>query len=87
MTELNDASPLSPVAGAERASYTVTGMTCGHCAQAVTAELNKLTGVTKVEIDVPTGRVNVTSENPLAEAHVRASVEEAGYQLAAPAAV
>lgn len=63
-------------------TYTVTGMSCGHCAQSVTEELTGLAGVSEVTVDLPTGEVAVTSESPLAEEDVRAAVEEAGYQLA-----
>ncbi|MCU1684742.1 MAG: hypothetical protein JWQ81_5481 [Amycolatopsis sp.] len=63
-------------------SYTVTGMSCGHCAQSVTEELTGLAGVSEVTVEVATGEVLVTSESPLAEDEVRAAVEEAGYQLA-----
>ena len=65
------------------ATYTVTGMTCGHCVASVTEELGELVGVQGVEVDLPTGAVTVTSEQPLDEAAVRGAVEEAGYQLAA----
>jgi copper chaperone CopZ len=37
--------------------FNVTGMTCGHCEMAVTAELSKLTGVTRIHVDVATGIV------------------------------
>jgi copper chaperone CopZ len=63
-------------------TYTVTGMTCGHCAQAVTTELAALPGVDDVQVDVATGAVAVTSAAPLAEPDVRAAVDEAGYELA-----
>ena len=49
------------------ATYRVTGMTCGHCVRAVSAELTGLGGVTGVSIDlVPggTSAVTVTSEAP-----------------------
>ncbi|SFW49433.1 Copper chaperone CopZ [Amycolatopsis australiensis] len=59
--------------------YTVSGMSCGHCAQSVTEELTALPGVAEVDVDVPTGRVTVRSEAALAEDDVRAAVEEAGY--------
>ena len=62
---------------------TVTGMTCGHCAQAVTTELTALPGVDGVQVDLATGAVTVTSAAPLAEDDVRAAVDEAGYELAA----
>lgn len=65
------------------ATYTVTGMTCGHCVASVTEEINELPGVTRVDVDLPTGAVTVISDQPLPEADVRGAVEEAGYQLAA----
>jgi len=49
------------------ATYQVTGMTCEHCARAVTEELTALTGVTGVTVDlVPggTSAVTVSSEAP-----------------------
>lgn len=65
------------------ATYTVTGMSCGHCARSITAELLELPGVRDVSVDVPAGRVIVTSEAPMAGTEVRAAVEEAGFHLAA----
>jgi copper chaperone len=67
-------------------TYKVTGMTCGHCASAVTEEIKGLDGVREVNIDlVPggTSAVTVTSEAPLDDQAVAAAVDEAGdYQLA-----
>jgi len=62
-------------------TYTVTGMTCGHCVQAVTGELTKLPGVQDVQVDLATGAVTVTSEAPLSVDDVRSAVDEAGYEL------
>ncbi|TDD25614.1 copper chaperone [Kribbella turkmenica] len=67
-------------------TYSVTGMTCGHCTAAVTEEISKLTGVQQVSIDLVAGgtsAVHVTSESALDEAAVREAVDEAGYELAA----
>ena len=64
-------------------TYTVTGMTCEHCVRAVTEELSALDGVDRVQVDLPTGTVSVTSAAPLAEDDVRAAVDEAGYELSA----
>ncbi|WP_432156268.1 heavy-metal-associated domain-containing protein [Streptomyces sp. bgisy153] len=64
-------------------AYTVTGMACGHCAAAVTEELERIAGVTAVAVDVDTGTVVVTSDREPRTADVRAAVEEAGYGLAA----
>lgn len=64
------------------ATYTVTGMTCQHCVASVTEEIGELSGVQGVDVDLPTGAVIVTSEQPLDAEAVRSAVEEAGYQLA-----
>ncbi len=63
-------------------TYTVTGMTCGHCVASVTEEVSELSGVENVDVDLATGAVTVTSTEPLEDDAVRAAVEEAGYQLA-----
>ena len=63
------------------ATYSVTGMTCGHCVNAVTTELTALEGVTDVSVDLETGRATVTSAEPLDRDLVVAAVDEAGYQL------
>jgi copper chaperone len=66
----------------QTADFTVTGMTCQHCVASVTEEVQEVEGVTEVAVDLSSGRLTVTSEQPLSEADVRAAVEEAGYQLA-----
>ena len=63
-------------------TYTVTGMTCGHCAASVTEEISEIDGVENVDVVVETGAVTVTSAEPLDHAAVQAAVEEAGYALA-----
>ena len=64
-------------------TYTVTGMTCGHCEKAVTAEVSKLTGVNGVEVSAETGLLTITSAAPLEVDQVLAAVDEAGYDAAA----
>ena len=63
----------------ESNEYTVRGMTCGHCAGAVTEEVTKIPGVTQVVVDVATGRVTVRSSGPVSDEAVAAAVDEAGY--------
>ena len=63
-------------------TYTVTGMTCGHCVASVTEEISEIHGVESVDVVLDSGAVTVTSSQPLEEQAVRAAVEEAGYQLA-----
>ena len=64
------------------ATYTVTGMTCGHCVSAVTEEVSQVPGVTAVDVDLASGGLTVSSTEPVDDDAVRAAVEEAGYQVA-----
>jgi copper ion binding protein len=61
---------------------TVTGMTCGHCVAAVTAEVGRIDGVTAVDVELASGLVTVTSDGPLDDAAFAAAVDEAGYEVA-----
>jgi copper chaperone len=63
-------------------SYTVVGMTCGHCVDAVTEEVSVVPGVTTVDVDLASGGLTVTSTEPVDDDAVRAAVEEAGYSVA-----
>jgi copper chaperone len=67
-------------------TYTVSGMTCGHCVAAVTEEVGALPGVTGVTVDLVAGgnsKVHVVSDSELDLAAVAEAVDEAGYQLVA----
>jgi len=66
----------------ETRTYTVTGMTCGHCVASVTEGVQEISVVENVDVALDTGAVTVTSSQTLDDAAVRAAVEEAGYQLA-----
>ncbi|MCW2702171.1 MAG: hypothetical protein JWQ37_166 [Blastococcus sp.] len=63
-------------------TYTVVGMTCGHCANAVTEEVSQVPGVTAVDVDLASGGLTVTSDAPVDDSAVHAAVEEAGYEAA-----
>lgn len=64
-------------------TFTVTGMTCGHCVASVRDEVSKVDGVSAVDVELATGAVTVTSEGPVDPAAMAAAVDEAGYELAA----
>lgn len=64
-------------------TYTVSGMTCGHCVNSVTTEISKLTGVRGVSIDLGSGAVTVDSEQALDDAVIASAVGEAGYRVVA----
>lgn len=63
-------------------TYTVAGMSCSHCVASVSAEIGRIRGVTDVRVDLASGRVTVTSDQPLDTEAVAAAVDEAGYELA-----
>lgn len=61
-------------------TYTVEGMTCGHCAQAVTREVSAVDGITDVAVDVSQGTVTVGGA--ASDEAIAAAVAEAGYVFA-----
>lgn len=63
-------------------TYTVAGMTCGHCVSSVREEVSGIPGVTAVEVDLGSGKLDVTAESPVSDDAIRAAVKEAGYQVA-----
>ena len=63
-------------------TYTVNGMTCGHCVLSVREEVGEVDGVTAVDVDLSSGRM-VVSGSEIDDVAVRAAVEEAGYEVAA----
>lgn len=62
-------------------TYDVTGMTCGHCAHAVSTEVEAIQGVRTVIVDVATGRLTVEGVD-FTDEQVAAAVDEAGYAVA-----
>lgn len=65
----------------EQRTYSVPGVSCGHCRAAVTAEIEKLAGVSSVDVDLETKRVAVAGTE-LDDDAVRAAIDEAGYDVA-----
>ena len=64
-------------------AFHVEGMTCDHCMHAVTDELQALTGVTSVDVDLTTGTVRVDTTRTLTDDEVSEALDEAGaYALA-----
>ncbi|MBK8459992.1 MAG: cation transporter [Micropruina sp.] len=59
-------------------TYTVEGMTCGHCVHAVTEEVSAIPGVTGVNVTLQGGALEVTSEGPVDFDRIVEAVAEAG---------
>ena len=60
----------------------VAGMTCDHCVRAVTAEVSRIPGVERVDVDLVSGAVTVVSAEPVGLDVLAAAIEEAGYEVA-----
>ena len=61
--------------------YSVPGMHCGHCEQAIKEEVSAVPGVASVAVDLDTKRVEVRGES-LDDTAIRAAIDEAGYEAA-----
>ena len=62
-------------------TYSVPGISCGHCRTAITGEVTKVAGVTAVDVDLDSKVVTVTGTG-VADAAVRDAIDEAGYDIA-----
>lgn len=67
---------------ADVSEFMVTGMTCGHCVGSVTEQIQQIDGVRDVSVDLATGAVTVTADQPVSADAVSVAVREAGYQVA-----
>jgi copper chaperone CopZ len=62
-------------------TFSVPGMTCGHCEAAIKQEVGAVTGVTGVDVDLATKDVVVTGTSLDRDALV-AAIDEAGFDVA-----
>lgn len=61
----------------------VTGMSCNHCKSSVEEALGQLEGVSNVNVNLETGRVEVTyDESAVSLEAMREAVEDQGYEVA-----
>ena len=63
-------------------TFTVVGMTCGHCVRSVKDEVGKIDGVSSVAVDFKSGLVTVASDTEIEREVFVAAVDEAGYEVA-----
>jgi copper chaperone len=60
-------------------TYSVPGISCGHCRAAITAEVSAVAGVDSIEVDLDTKLVQISGEN-LDDSALVAAIDEAGYE-------
>jgi copper chaperone len=59
--------------------FEVDGMSCAHCVNAVRNAVQAVDPQAQVTVDLPTGHVDVTSEQPRTD--IAAAIENAGYKI------
>jgi copper chaperone CopZ len=62
-------------------TYSVPGISCGHCRTAITGEVTQLAGVAAVDVDLERKLVTVTGAG-VSDTAVRDAIDEAGYDIA-----
>jgi copper chaperone len=62
-------------------TYSVPGISCGHCRTAINSEVTDVAGVGAVDVDLDTKTVTVTGAG-FNDAAVRGAIDEAGYEIA-----
>jgi copper chaperone len=62
-------------------SFQVQGMSCGHCANAVTQAVRTVDPQAEVKVDLASGKVDVQSQQD--RAAIAHAIEEEGYKVAA----
>ena len=63
-------------------TYTIEGMTCASCAQAVEESVGKLAGMDAANVNLATEKLTVTyDDQQVSEADITQAVEDAGYKV------
>lgn len=65
---------------AQQLTYSVPDVSCGHCRAAISAEVERVAGVSSVEVDLDAKCMTVIGDG-IDDAAVRAAIGEAGYDV------
>ena len=66
----------------ETLTLNIKGMTCGGCVKSVTSVLQKISGVSKVEVSLEQNQANITYDPAQAKlAQFKAAIEDAGFDV------
>jgi len=60
-------------------TYSVPGISCGHCKMSIEGSVSKVEGVDKVEVDIDAKSVLVEGTAP--DQAIRAAIDDAGYDV------
>lgn len=63
-------------------TWTITGMTCDHCANAIVEEVSELVGVDSVSVDRSAATMTLSTTAEISDSAVSEAVAEAGNYAA-----
>ena len=66
----------------EKKTFSIPGISCGHCVNAIKTELTELKGVNKVEGDIEGKTVDVEWDSPATEDSIKNKLTEINYPAA-----
>lgn len=59
----------------------INGMSCGHCEKSVSNALQKVSGISSVEVNLDGKYAIVTCETSVHDDNLKNAVEDAGYEV------
>ncbi|MEK4012735.1 MULTISPECIES: copper chaperone CopZ [Peribacillus] len=66
----------------ENVTLNVSGMSCGHCVNAVEGNVGKLTGVESVKVHLEAGTVDVSFDNEKVSLEkIKETIDDQGYEV------
>ena len=63
------------------ATIKINGMTCNHCAMAVTKAFDAIEGITNAKVDLEKARAVYDETTPVDLNRVKEAIKKAGYQV------
>ena len=64
-----------------RRIISIEGMSCGNCVKHVITGLEKIEGVTNVEVDLKSGKAYVSCNEAITDDKLKEAVEDMGYDV------
>ncbi|KRF67194.1 hypothetical protein ASG99_16315 [Bacillus sp. Soil768D1] len=66
----------------ENVTLKVTGMSCGHCVNAVEGNVGRLSGVESVKVHLDAGKVDVAFDNEKVSLEkIKETIDDQGYDV------
>ncbi len=66
----------------DKKTFSIPGISCGHCVNAIKTELSELEGVSKVQGDIEGKSVEVEWDEPASEDLIKNKLAEINYPVA-----